>query len=159
MTSNTPTFAFPYPDPGDAIANGDDTIKALAQRMELVLSGGDVADTWLAAGQNIAGGATANVGSLLIPTTYRRRGLVVAVHGAPAAASAIIINLLPNYADPRIVDPGRALRPGAMAASTLEQVAYFHFQLGVGAAGTTQFNLAVGAGTALNNARARAWVV
>ena len=158
MTTNTPTYLFPYPDPGDAIANGDDTIKALAQRMELVLSAGDVADTWLAASQNIAGGATGNVGSILVPATYRRRNLVVAVHFAPAAGSSIVFNLTPNYGDPRIVDPGRALRQSS-AASTLEQVAYFHFGLAAGAAGTTQFNLSVGGATALNSVRARAWVI
>lgn len=158
MTTTTPTYAFPYMDPTDPVANADDTVKALAQRMEAVLSGGDVAEFWMAALQNIAGGATSSVGSVLVPTSYRRRQLVVAVHFAPASGSSVIFNLTPNYADPRMSDPGRSLRQSS-AASTLEQVAYFSFGLLPGAAQITQFNLSVGGGVALNNVRARAWTI
>lgn len=37
MTTNTSRLLLPYPDPGDALANGDDTIKALALRLNRVL--------------------------------------------------------------------------------------------------------------------------
>lgn len=37
MTSTTPSFAIPYPDPTDPVANGDDTIKALAERLDKLL--------------------------------------------------------------------------------------------------------------------------
>lgn len=158
MTTNTPTFAFPYPDPGDPVANGDDTIKALAQRVELVLSGGDSPEAFLAAQQNIAAAGTANLGSITIPQTYRRRSLVLALHGTPAAAAAVSLLLVPNFADPRITDPGYPLRQYT-GANSLAQVAYWHFQVGIGAAATTQFNLTISAGTGLNSVRARAWVI
>ena len=37
MTTNTSRLLLPYPDPGDPIASGDDTIKALALRLNRVL--------------------------------------------------------------------------------------------------------------------------
>lgn len=157
MTTNTPTYALPYPDPTDPIANGDDTIKALAQRVEAVLSGGDVAPTWLAAAQNIPSGGSANLGSITIPATLRRRHLVLELTGSPGTATQLPLNLVPNYGDPRIADPGVPTRQYT-AAATLAQVFYWHFHVAVGAAGTTQFQLNLGA-VAFNSARARAWVI
>lgn len=157
MTTNTPTYALPYPDPADPVANGDDTIKALAQRLELVLSAGDLADTFLAAGQTIAGGATASLGSIAIAQTYRRRTLHVAIHATPASATAVLVNLIPNYADARIQNTGRVFRQ-SFAASGLDQVMYFALPLYVGAAGTTQFDLSVGGAVSLTNVRARVFI-
>src|SRR4051812_15659882 len=34
----TPVYGFPYPEPGDAVRDGDDVIKALAQTVEAALS-------------------------------------------------------------------------------------------------------------------------
>lgn len=158
MTSTTPTYAFPYPDPADPVANGDDTIRALAERTELVLGGGDVAPTWMAAQQNVAAGASVSVGSIAIPQTYRRRSLVVALFGAPGGAVSLAMNLTPNYADARLVDPVLVTRQYTAAAIN-PQVFYWHWSVAVGVAGVTQFQLGLGAGAALNNCRAQAWVI
>jgi hypothetical protein len=45
MPANTPFFAFPYPLNTDPVVNGDDTIKALAEKVEAQLSGGGVTVT------------------------------------------------------------------------------------------------------------------
>lgn len=157
MTTNTPTYAFPYPDPGDALANGDDTIKALAQRVELVLGAGDQPHTYLAAAQTINASTTANMGSLLIPQTYRRRTVHLALYGILSVATAVVANLQPNWADARMVDPGVALRQ-QLAANGSGQVLYWAFGLAAGAAATTQFNLQLGAGANLTSARLAAHI-
>lgn len=37
MSSATAKYAIPYPTAGDALANGDDTIKALAERVDILM--------------------------------------------------------------------------------------------------------------------------
>lgn len=45
MPANTPIFGFPYPVGTDRVADGDDAIKALAERVEGIL-GGTVGPGW-----------------------------------------------------------------------------------------------------------------
>jgi hypothetical protein len=158
MTASTAVYLFPYSTPGDAIASVDDTMKALAERMEGVLYGGDIAEQFLANSQNIAAGGSANLGSLFIPTTYRRRTLMLFLHATPATATSVSQVLTPNYADPRMyLDPAYPLRQYTGAAA-LGQVTGFQIPIAPGAGGTTQFQLAISASAGLNNVRLRAWV-
>ena len=59
MPANTPKYAFPYPLGTDLIADGDDSIKALAERVEAVL--GDGAGAWVPYVPAVTG-VPANVG-------------------------------------------------------------------------------------------------
>lgn len=158
MTSTTPTYALPYPDPADPIADGDDTIKALAQRVELVLSSGEVAPGFMGAAVNLAAGATGNMGSITIPQTYRRKTLFVVALYTPNAATANTLYLVPDYADdPRLSDHGWTQRQVTLP-NALQGVLHYQIPVGIGAAATTTFQVTAGAAVAMNNVRLFAWV-
>lgn len=158
MTSTTPTYAFPYPDPADPVASGDDTIKALAQRLELVMSSGEVAPVFMGPAVNIAASGTGNLGSITIPQTYKRRTLFVAVQYTPASGAANLLYLVPAFAsDPRLGDHGWTMRQPTLP-NALQAVLYYQIPVGVGAAATTAFQATIGAANAINSVRAYAWV-
>lgn len=159
MTATTAQYLFPYSTPTDPIASVDDTMKALAERLETVISGGDFGDSYMGAGPvNIAAGGTANIGSVGIPTTYRRRSFCLQLFMTPTAAASVSMVMTPNYADPRIVDPGVSLRQYTGAAA-LSQVAYWHWGVNPGPLAVTSFSLAISANAGLNAVRGRCWLI
>lgn len=76
MTTTTPKYALPYPDPNDPVANGDDTVKALAQRADLVLGeSGSVGITIVANGTTgVPLVFSRNYGALALVVTMTLRG-------------------------------------------------------------------------------------
>lgn len=158
MTGNTLLYGLPYPTATDPVANGDDTIQALASRVELVLSSGDVAPGFMGPAVNLAASATGALGSILIPQTYKAKTLYIALLYTPAAATAGNLTLLPDFPDdPRLGDHGWVHRQPTIN-SAVQACMYFQIPVGVGASATTTFTATASSAVGQNSVRAYAWV-
>jgi len=108
MGSTTPFYAFPYPIGTDRVMDGDDAIKALAERVEAVLGKGTGASTRAWSSKQTAGGSIgAGTWTSVIGLTCT--GAPVGAILAVLAASTFSPTTAGGLAQARIVSAGATM--------------------------------------------------